>query len=100
MLINFVLPLSVDFVLMWRRKSHCLLEVALKTQKQENQKTEETSQAWARGARSRLEMPVASVSWRGAPTGWRQAQPVLIWRFSRKICFGKYLFWILFYFIR
>ena len=37
-----------------------MLDVALKTQKQENQKTEEISRAWARGARSRLEMAVAS----------------------------------------
>jgi hypothetical protein len=54
------------------------LDVALKTQKQENQKTGGTSRAWARGARSRLEMPVASVFWRGARTGWRQAQLVRV----------------------
>ena len=81
-----------------------IVEYALKTQKQENQKTGETSRAWARGARSRLEMPVDSVCWRGARAGWRRAQaesadPFLC-RFCGKICFGKYLFWILFYFIR
>jgi hypothetical protein len=51
-----------------------LLEVALKTQKQENQKTEETGSPVAPGARSRLEMPVDSVCWRGARAGWRRAQ--------------------------
>ncbi|KAK2432342.1 hypothetical protein QL285_017741 [Trifolium repens] len=54
--------------------SYCTnVEYALKTQKQENQKTEETSSTVAPGARRPPEMAVASVDWRGAQGIWRQA---------------------------
>ena len=52
---------------MWRLLEFCL-------ENSENQKTGKTSSSRAPGARSRLEMPVDSVCWRGARAGWRRAQ--------------------------
>ena len=84
--------ITIDLKARWR-----IVEYALKSQLQEIGNSQEHLPV---GARRGLVWPVASVDWRGARTGWCQAQLVLVWRFSRKICFGGYLIWILFYFIR
>ena len=45
----------------------------------ENQKTEESGSCVAPSARSSLEMPVHSVSWRGAREVWRGA-PIRVYK--------------------
>ena len=97
--------ITIDLKARWR-----IVGYALKSrlhENSENQKTEETSSTVAPGARRPPEMVVASVDWRGAQGIWRQAparsqivQFRFLCRFCGNICFGVYLFWILFYFIR